>query len=267
MAAVTVGRHRRRPRIGLALVVVLSCIYFFVPLWATAKAGFNVPGKRWTLKPLREVTADPLFSETLWLSFRLAIGTTIVSLALMVPTMVWLHLRVPWMRPYAELVSVLPYVVPPIAMVAGVAKAFHTFLPQVVTQNWGLIPLYVILALPFTYRALDSGLRAIDLRILVEAGRNLGAGWGRVLWTVVLPNVRTAALGAAFLTIAVVLGEFTIASLLLHQTFPIYLAQVGSSEPQGAPALALLAIALTWAMLGIVTLLTRRRRITLAPAS
>jgi putative spermidine/putrescine transport system permease protein len=245
----------------LVLVVVAAAAYFLVPLWSTARAGFTIPGHGWTLQPLREVTADPKFSSGLWLSFRLAVATTILSLVLMVPTLVWLHLRVPRLRPVAELVSILPFVVPPIAMVAGVTKAFHSFLTGVVTDDWGLVPLYVVLAMPFTYRALDAGLSAIDLHTLSEAAENLGAKGWRILVSVILPNMRTAALGAAFLTIAVVLGEFTIASLLLHQTFPIYLAQVGGSEPQGAPALALLAIALTWALLGIVAAFTRRRRV------
>ena len=233
---------------------------FLLPLLATARVGFSAPGHVVSLKALRGVTAQPRFSTTLWLSVKLALATTVASLVLMVPTLVWLHLRAPRWRSAVELVSVLPYVVPPIAMVAGVTKAFHTFLTQVVTTDYGLVPVYVVLAVPFTYRSLDAGLRAIDLRTLTEAARNLGATGPRSLVSVILPNIATAVLGAAFLTIAVVLGEYTIASLLLRDTFPIFLAQVGGNEPRGAPALALLAIAFTWALLGLVALASRRRR-------
>ena len=39
----------------------------------------------------------------------------------------------------------------------------------------------------------------------------------------ILPNIRVAALGGAFLTLAIVMGEFTIASLALFNTFPTYI--------------------------------------------
>ncbi len=60
----------------------------------------------------------------------------------------------------------------------------------------GLTPFYVVLAMPFTYRAIDTGVRAIDLRTLVDASRSLGASWFVDPARVVLPNVHTAVLGA-----------------------------------------------------------------------
>ena len=54
-----------------------------------------------------------------------------------------------------------------------------------------LVLAYVVLALPFAYRSLDSGLTAIDVRTLVEAARNCGASWPRVMLSVIVPNMRT----------------------------------------------------------------------------
>ena len=71
----------------------------------------------------------------------------------------------------------------------------------------GLTPFYVVLAMPFSYRAFDTGVRAIDLRTLVDASRNLGASWFSTLTRVILPNIETAVLGAVFLTIALVPGR------------------------------------------------------------
>ena len=36
------------------------------------------------------------------------------------------------------------------------------------------------LALPYMYRAVDTGLRSIDVRTLTEAAESLGAGWGSI---------------------------------------------------------------------------------------
>ena len=109
---------------------------------------------------------------------------------------------------------------------------------------------YVTLALPYIYRAVDTGLQAIDVRTLSEAAESLGARPLTVLLRVVLPNIRTALLGAAFLTFAIVLGEFTIASLLDRPAFGPHLQLLGANRAYEPAALTLVAFALTWALMG-----------------
>ena len=48
---------------------------------------------------------------------------------------------------------------------------------------------YTMLALPYMYRAVDTGLRAIDVATLTEAAQSLGAGWLPIIARVILPNV------------------------------------------------------------------------------
>ena len=116
-----------------------------------------------------------------------------------------------------------------------------------------------MLALPFTYRSIDAGLRAIDLRTLVDASRSLGAGWGTTLWRVLLPNLRTAIISATFLITAVVLGEFTMANVLLRYTLPVFMLQYQQSEARGGTGLALLVLAFTVVLFAVLSLLTRPR--------
>jgi putative spermidine/putrescine transport system permease protein len=128
------------------------------------------------------------------------------------------------------------------------------------------VPFYAVLAMPFTYRALDAGIRAIDLRTLTEASRSLGAGWWATVWRVVLPNLRAGVIGASFLTATVVLGEFTVASLLLKDTLPLYMSQFAQREPQGGMALALVSLLATTLLLAAITSVSRRRGAPPAPA-
>ena len=83
----------------------------------------------------------------------------------------------------------LPYVVPPIALVVGVIGAYRDTAPWFFTSRYSLIPFYAVLAMPFTYRSLDAGLRAIDLRTLVDASRSCGAGWFTTMFRVLVPNL------------------------------------------------------------------------------
>ena len=114
--------------------------------------------------------------------------------------------------------------------------------------------------MPFTYRALDTGVRAIDLRTLVDASRSLGASWTVTLTRVILPNVQTAVLGAMFLTIALCLGEVVISSLLLYTTFPVEIIQESLSGTAGiSVALSIVTLAFTFLLLFSLSLIAGRR--------
>ena len=90
---------------------------------------------------------------------------------------------------------------------------------------------YVILALPYAYRALAAGLNAIDVKTLSEAARSLGASWFTVIVRVIVPNMRQGMLNAVLLTCALVLGEFTIAYLLLYTNLQVELYSISRNTP------------------------------------
>lgn len=253
---------------GQVVVVVLCAVFFVLPLVSLARFSLqNVPVirlgwstlfERWSLKGITAAFGEPAFGPALWLTIKLAVGTTVLTLALLIPTAVWVHLRLPRLRPVIEFITVLPYVIPAIALVAGV-KVVKPHARWFLDSKLSLIPFYVVLALPFTYRALDAGLRAIDLRTLVDASRSLGAGWGTTLRRVLIPNLRSAIISATFLIVAVVLGEYTMAKVLLRENLQLFMFNYRKHSPQGGYGLALLTIIVTVALFGLLSLVTRPR--------
>jgi putative spermidine/putrescine transport system permease protein len=152
----------------------------------------------------------------------------------------------------------LPYVIPAIALVAGIVVV-KPHARWFLNSDYSLIPFYVVLALPFTYRSIDTGLRAIDLKVLVEASRSLGSTWLATLFRVIVPNLRSAIISSTFLTVAVVLGEYTISDVLLKRTFPSFMAQYRQSDPRGGYALAILALIGTTFLFVAIGVLSRSR--------
>jgi putative spermidine/putrescine transport system permease protein len=244
-------------------VLGLAALYFLVPLGASVVFTVDVPGQGVTFDAYSQILSADGFTSSLLLSLELALATIAVVLLLMVPAVVALRLSAPKLRPVVEIVCSLPLVVPPIAFVAGIASVlkwgpdhlsrtplFETF---VAIQNpdfpFVLVLAYVVMALPFVYRALDAGLRAVDVRTLVEAARSCGANWPQALVRAVLPNLRGALLNASFLTLALVLGEFTVARLLGFQPFAVWIYNVGGSQAQMSVAVSVLSLLGTWALL------------------
>jgi len=236
------------PKVGLLLLG----FYFAVPLFATGVFSLWEGGHKYGFRAYVTLIHAEQFWNSLFLSLRLAVETVLLGLVVLVPATFWMNLRVRALRPMFDFFSVLPFVVPPIALVAGMTALYTGPAWFVGTANFLAVP-YVILALPYTYRALDIGMRALDLRTLTEASQSLGAGWGALIFRVLVPNLTSALIGAALLTIAIVMGEFTFATILLFNTFAVYINYVGQTSATEAAALTLLSFLITWlAMLGVL---------------
>ncbi len=246
--------NKRRTTWEWSVILVVGA-FFIVPMLAMTRfamqrvpmslLGRDTLFSRWTIRGLMNTISDDKFQPAFLLSVRLGIVTVLVVLALLLPTVLWLHLRAVQWKMAAEVVSLLAYVVPPIALVVGVSGAYRDTVPWIVSTNFGLVPLYAILCLPFAYRTLDAGFAALDLHTLVNASRSLGASWQQTFRKVLIPNLRTAILTTSFLAFAVVMGEFAISSLLLKRTLPTYMVEAQGREPQGAMGVALLLLVLT----------------------
>ena len=215
-----------RPRVWRVLIFVLAAIFFIGPLAAAFKYSLQQGDGSYGFGNYGQIINNRAVRSPLVTSLEIAVITAAVVITLMLPTVVWVRLKKPKATAAMELITLLPIVIPPVVMAAGLEELELNAPSWVIKYVFnhpltGLTPFYVVLAMPFTYRAIDTGVRAIDLHTLVDASRNLGASWPSTLVRVVLPNVQTAALGAMFLTIALCLGEVVIATLLLYNTFPV----------------------------------------------
>jgi putative spermidine/putrescine transport system permease protein len=252
---------RRRPAVWAVFWLVVGALYFLAPLYSLVQFSLESGPHSYGFKWYGQIFTDPQFRSSLLLSLQLAVETVLVSLVLMVPTVYWVHLRLPRLRPVMELIAVLPFVVPPVALVVGLSGVFQAA-PWLLASPQILALVYVVLALPFTYRSLDAGMRSIDVRTLTEAAQSVGCPGWKTLLRVILPNLRSAMLSAAFLTFAIVMGEYTIASLLLFSTFAVYIYYIGNTTAQPAAALAIISLVITWgAMIGLFLLSGRRARL------
>jgi putative spermidine/putrescine transport system permease protein len=241
----------------------LAAIYFIIPLYATFIFSLkkNEPGAPCcTLANYSWVIHNGDFWHTIKISFLLALETIVISLAIFVPTIYWVHLKLPRLRPVIAFMALVPFVVPPIVMVVGLLKVFKGTPSWFYQEPWGfLAAAYVILAFPYMFFSLDAGFRSIDVHTLTEASQSLGARWPTTLFRVILPNIKAAALAASFLTLAIVMGEFTIANLAAFHTFPIFLQYVNESQGFPAGALTLLSFGITWAAMLLLLVFGRRR--------
>jgi putative spermidine/putrescine transport system permease protein len=260
--------RRDRPRPWRVVVLTLAAIFYLGPLLASFKFSLINGQGNYSVSNYTAIVTNGDLRTALILSLEIA-GLTAVLVALLVlPTAVLVRLKLPHLTILMEAITILPIVVPPIVLAAGLLQMKETAPLWIVNDFFNhpltiLTPIYVILAMPLVYRAVDTGLRAIDLHTLVDASRSLGASWPTTLYRVVLPNVQTAVLGGMFLSIAMVLGEVVISNLVdqSNLTFPLEMIQFSQQDnaPGVSVALTMVALAFTFLLLFMLTFLSRRR--------
>jgi putative spermidine/putrescine transport system permease protein len=264
LQAAAAPTRRRGPSAGKVvswIVFIAAMLYFFLPLIATLEFSTRM---RPTGAAYGNTFKDARFFSSLGYSFVIGLITIVVSTLIIVPTAYWVRLRLPRLRPIVEFVTLMPFVIPPVVLVFGLIRSFSTgILPLAESQRGSdvlLVAAYTILSFPYMYRAVDSGLRTIDVRSLTEAGQSLGSGTLRILWSVIFPNLRVAILSGAFLTLAIVIGEFTIGAYLNRPAFGPYLSNIGTNKTFEPAAVSIISFLLTWLAMGVIAFLGRTRQ-------
>jgi putative spermidine/putrescine transport system permease protein len=256
------ARRARRQAVFRWTVITVAGAFFLLPLAAMVEFTTRDGGGTWSLladwPKLSETYPD--LAEGIVASLGQALLTALLMLALLVPTAIWVRLRLPGLRPLVEFICLLPLTIPAIVLVVGLAPVYAWVTYFLGGSSLTLTFAYTILVLPYAYRAIDAGLSAIDVRTLAEAARGLGAGWATVMVRVVLPNIRSAVLSAAFLTVALVLGEFTIASLLNRTNVQVAINLLGKSSATMSVAVSLAALLLAFVLLVLLSLVGDRRK-------
>jgi putative spermidine/putrescine transport system permease protein len=240
---------------------VLALLYFFLPMYGTLDFSLRMQKGVLSFLAYQTVLADPKFLESFRYSVIMGIITVTLSALLFVPTVYWVYLKLPKLRPVLEVITILPFIIPVIVYVFGLIRTFSgppfelTLTPFktdiLITAG------YIVLSMPFMFRAIDVGMRTIDVRTLTEAGQSLGSNWVQILFDVIFPNLRIAILSGALISFALVLGELILGDFLVRPALGPYMVEVGRDKAYEPAALAIMSYALTWVCLGLIQFFSR----------
>ncbi len=243
-------------------VFVLTGAYFLVPFGAMfefSTRGNGVDAPR-TLESWTTIATYPSLVQAIIASLELAAITSVAMLLLLLPTMIWVRLRLPRLNRVIEFLCLLPLTIPAIVLVVGLSPVYLWMSNNVSDSILTLSLAYVILVLPYAYRALDAGLSAIDVKTLSEAARSLGAGWGTVMWRVIAPNMSGALLNASLLSVALVLGEFTFANLLGYVNLQVEINQLGQANAGVSIAVSVASLLFAFVLLMVLSFVGAARQ-------
>lgn len=260
---------RARFQVFRAVMLVLFGAFFLVPIGAMfefSTRGTGIAAPR-TWAAWTSILTYPDLTNAIVASLELCVITSILMVILLLPTMVWVRLRLPRLRGVIEFICLLPLTIPAIVLIVGLVPIYY-FMALNISDNILTLSLaYVILVLPYAYRSMDVGLAAIDVKTLTEAARSLGASWPTVMARIIVPNIRVAILNALLLSVALVLGEFTFANLLSYVNLQVAIAQLGRANAGVSISTAVASLLFAFVLLMVISFVGRRRPPSLAAAA
>ena len=234
------GRRRRRLNVFRYVVFTVFGAFILLPLLALLRMSLEPAAGEggWSLAAWRQIVSytvvgTPSLVSRVVVTLELGALTAAAMLVLLVPTMIWIKLKVPWISLTVEFLCLLPLTIPAIVLVVGLVPVYN-WIQQRNVSTFMLFWVYVILVLPYAYRALAAGLDSVDVKTLSEAARGLGASWFTVMFRIIAPNMRQGILNASLLSFSLVLGEFPIAYLLLYVNLQVELYSISRNTPNAS---------------------------------
>lgn len=245
------------------MIMLLVGAYLLIPLYAMADFSTRPLGGTGgrTVRAWTAIADQEDLKSAITVSFAIAIIVMALVFFLVVPTVIWVHLRLPQLRRPLELICLLPLAIPAIVIVVGIAPLYRWISIHVTESPISLSGVYAMLILPYTYRSLSASLGAADIHTLSEASRTLGASTMRMIFGVVMPTIRSGIMSGVVISLALVLGEFTISSLLNYDTLQVVIYLLGKDDGKIAVAVSLTALIFVFLILVAIPTTKRRRAV------
>jgi len=237
------------------IIIATVGLYLLVPLIAMldfSTKPFGLGRNTRTLESWKVIPSQPDLALAIGRSLITAMIVMMLILFLIVPTAIWVHLKLPTLRRPFELLCLLPLAIPAIVLVVGVSPLYRWISINLTESPITLSGVYSMLILPYTYRSLSAALDAVDIHTLAEAASTLGASISRIIFGIIMPTIKTGIINGSFIAIALVLGEYTISNILNYKTFQVVISQIGRSNGNVAVAVSLASLLFVLVLLLII---------------
>lgn len=248
-----ITRKKPRPAFWQIASIAFFVFYMFLPIISTYLFSIATRWDRtilpegYTIQSYVRAFQANYFLVTLRNSIILSIGAVLVSLLIIVPTVYWVHTRLPHARSLLEILMILPFGIPTVVLALALVQVYS--LTPFTRSPELLLGAVIVYSMPFMYRPVANALQAIDAHTLTEAGQSLGANTFQILMGIIVPNILPGILSGSLLVFATVFAEFTLTRLIVgasFKTFPLLLVEYTRINGNIAAAFSVISFTIAW---------------------
>ena len=214
----------KKKNMAAVVFIVLVMIYLLIPLFVTAVySAFE----KWTsLLPehFQMIHYVQLMTEKYCLMSLLrtliicvipiALTVLFVLLALFVTTIYF-----PQLEKYVQLLCMIPYMIQGVILSVSIISLYAgspTFLSNRIIMLTGA---YCIIILPYIYQGIRNSMRAVNMKMLLEAAEMLGCTKLYGFFRVVVPNIISGITVSSLLAVGIIFGDYVLVRNIAGTSF------------------------------------------------
>ena len=247
---------------GARILMVFIMIYLLIPLVVTIIYSLF---KKWTgILPEQfsldsYVTILVCIARTIFLCIIPIIVTTIIILlALFVTTVCF-----PQLEKWIQLICMIPYTIQGVILSVSILSLYVSNKGILGNRLMMLFGAYCIIIMPYIYQGIRNGMRAVNVKMLLEAAEMLGATRFYTYFKIVVPNILSSIIVSALLAVGIIFGDYVLVRNLCGTSFQnmqIYLYQMMKSDSTKSSAVFVVIMAITFCITAIVLMLQKKEK-------
>ncbi len=199
---------RFRPGVVMVTLGALVSVFLLLPLIAVVPVSFtpkrflSMPDGEWSMRHYQALIDNPAWLDSTLLSVRIGVASSLLAVVLATGFCLGLWLFQPKFAKVMTGFVLLPMVAPPVVSALTLYFLLSTLSQYngvIAYDRWlGVVVAHAVMSVPYAVVLLMVALSQLDRRIDLAA-QSMGAGIGRRVFGVILPNIRFGMVGAFFL--------------------------------------------------------------------
>lgn len=214
----------KKKNTAAAVFIVLVIIYLLIPLFVTAvyssfEKWTSLLPEHFQLSPYVELLTEEDFLMSLLRTLvicvvPIALTVFLVLLALFVTTIYY-----PKLEKYVQLLCMIPYMIQGVILSVSIISLYAgspTILSNRIIMLTGA---YCIIILPYIYQGIRNSMRAVNMKMLLEAAEMLGCTKLYGFFRVVVPNIISGITVSSLLAVGIIFGDYVLVRNIAGTSF------------------------------------------------
>lgn len=253
---------------GAKVLMVLIMIYLLIPLAVTIiyslfEKWTGILPEQFSVQSYVTIFKDTEFlrciARTVFLCvIPIILTTLIVLLALFVAIVCF-----PQLEKWIQVICMIPYTIQGVILSVSILSLYVSNKGILGNRIMMLFGAYCIIILPYIYQGIRNGMRAVNVKMLLEAAEMLGATRFYTYFKIVVPNILSSIIVSALLAVGIIFGDYVLVRNLCGTSFQnmqIYLYQMMKSDSTKSSAVFVVIMAITFCITAVVLLMQKKEK-------
>lgn len=256
----------KRSKIYANIVITLVIMWLVVPLLATVVYSLfedwtGIVPRGFTLSNYTKIFTDSAFLTAMYQTVLVCVVPIVITIVVILLALFTVTVYFPKLEKYVQILCMIPYTIQGVILSVSILILYAKNSSILGDRMVMLTGAYCIIILPHIYNGIRNGMRAINMKMLLEAAEMLGESKLKAFFKVIVPNIITGITVSSLLAVGLLFGDYVIIRNLSStgvNNMQKFLYQAMKRSSTEASAVFVVIILITFAITAVVLTLQSR---------